>query len=96
MKDPDVYDNPEEFNPSRWLVAEQNPAKLLLMEQTFSAFGFGPRVCPGQFLAFAEVVACMAAIVRNFNFKISCPVNEIQRITGKINKLPLILEKRFK
>ena len=96
MKDPDVYDNPEEFNPSRWLVAEQNPAKLLLMEQTFAAFGFGPRVCPGQFLAFAEVVACMAAIVRNFNFKISCPVNEIERITGKINKLPLILEKRLK
>ena len=99
MRDPDVFDDPDAFNPSRWLVTEQSPAKLFEMESTFMAFGFGPRVCPGQALAVVEGVAALAAIVRNFNFEIGCPIGEIERICDfvtKINKLPLILEKRLK
>ena len=95
----EIFPNADKFDPSRWLVSEQDPVKLLEMENAFVTFGYGPRVCPGQALAFAEGISGLAAIIRNFNFELACPVSEIKRVCDfvtKINKLPVILERRTK
>lgn len=46
--DPDIYSDPEEFKPERFLIAnghkpEPEPEKFV--------FGFGRRICPGKLLA---------------------------------------------
>ncbi|KAK4344206.1 hypothetical protein RND71_037300 [Anisodus tanguticus] len=46
--DPDIYVQPEEFNPSRWDDLETKPGSFL-------PFGMGPRVCPGSNLARLEI-----------------------------------------
>ncbi|KAG0452789.1 hypothetical protein HPP92_025453 [Vanilla planifolia] len=46
--DPEVYPNPEEFNPSRW-------DNLVPKAGTFLAFGAGSRLCPGNDLAKLEI-----------------------------------------
>jgi cytochrome P450 len=48
MLDPKVFSKPLEFRPSRWLETLNTPEKLAEMNASFTAFGHGPRVCPGQ------------------------------------------------
>ncbi|KAK2737689.1 RNA polymerase C-22 sterol desaturase [Myotisia sp. PD_48] len=51
--DPDVYDNPDSFDPDRWITgtAEQHPKNFLV-------FGTGPHYCLGQ--TYAQLaLACM-------------------------------------
>ncbi|KAK5445352.1 hypothetical protein LTS15_010133 [Exophiala xenobiotica] len=54
-RDPDLYPDPETFNPSRWLSPEyptfREPLDKFPNLQNFSAFGFGRRICPGMNLA---------------------------------------------
>ena len=40
---PDLYDNPEKFDPSRWEANES----ITLQDEAWLAFGQGPRSCPG-------------------------------------------------
>jgi cytochrome P450 len=47
LNDKSVFENPNVYNPNRWLTNDE--AKLRLMEESFLVFGFGPRVCPGFF-----------------------------------------------
>ncbi|KAJ7151250.1 cytochrome P450 [Mycena filopes] len=49
LHDPEVYPEPFEFNPDRFLSASDNP-KLNSDPRRYT-FGFGRRVCPGQYLA---------------------------------------------
>ncbi|OCH86139.1 cytochrome P450 [Obba rivulosa] len=46
-RDPDVFPEPEVFNPQRWLD-EQGRIKT---DTRFQSFGFGRRTCPGQHIA---------------------------------------------
>merc|ERR1719500_1352797 len=46
--DPDLYDEPERFNPSRWTGNESNT----LQDDAWFSFGQGPRACPGTRLAY--------------------------------------------
>ena len=41
-KNKDIFHNPEVFDPERWARDKPNPFALLL-------FGFGPRMCYGEF-----------------------------------------------
>lgn len=45
LHDPMVYENPGEFQPRRWLTANQE--KLRLMNEYFRPFGYGSRMCLG-------------------------------------------------
>ena len=40
---PDLYDNPEKFDPSRW----EGNESITLQDDAWLAFGQGPRSCPG-------------------------------------------------
>ncbi|XP_040995363.1 cytochrome P450 705A22-like [Juglans microcarpa x Juglans regia] len=81
MRDPEVWDNPNEFRPERFLVS--NNSKVLHKHQNheneltghqslidFVPFGAGRRGCPGSTLAYTTINQTIAAIVQCFDWKV--------------------------
>ncbi|XP_063364242.1 cytochrome P450 9e2-like [Cydia amplana] len=67
-KDADIYPDPEEFRPERFIGEEKKnrPAHLFL------AFGAGPRNCIGLRFAMYSAKLAMVSLLKNFKFS-SCP-----------------------
>lgn len=57
---PDVYPNPERWDPSRWIEATER------MELNWIPFGTGSRACPGSNLAVTELKYMLGTIFRLF------------------------------
>jgi cytochrome P450 len=57
---PDYWENPEDFNPERFI----NPPA----DYTFIPFGLGPRVCMGERLANLEMCMFLLHVIKNFSF----------------------------
>ena len=53
--DPELYPDPDTFNPARWLDPEyptyKEPLDKFPNLQNYSSFGFGRRICPGMNIA---------------------------------------------
>ncbi|RAQ41595.1 benzoate 4-monooxygenase cytochrome P450 [Aspergillus flavus] len=59
----EVFKNPLEFNPDRWLDPSQD---LTEMNRFFWAFSSGGRMCIGMHLAMAEMTTFVAALYRKY------------------------------
>lgn len=59
FNDPEVYKNPEAFDPERYSRNEPDPGTV--------AFGYGRRVCPGWHLADATVFLSITQLLAVFN-----------------------------
>ncbi|KAK4499669.1 hypothetical protein PRZ48_010187 [Zasmidium cellare] len=66
--DPDVYDQPLQWRPERWLDASEEEMKTL--EYSFVPFGHGARVCIGQHLAMMEIRLLIATIYRAYETRL--------------------------
>lgn len=66
LNDPDIFPEPEIFNPDRWLDSETGKLKHEL-DHYFVAFGRGSRNCQGQEIAWVLIRNGIAAIFRRFN-----------------------------
>jgi cytochrome P450 len=77
--DPRYFDQPERFNPDRWL---DEPAKKAPRFAYFP-FGGGPRTCIGASFAVMEAVLVLAAIAQRYQIRIAadCPVEPLPTIT---------------
>ena len=78
MRDPDSWDDPNEFCPERFLVSLNKQEKLDQCQvegkgQSFNfvPFGAGRRGCPGTTLAFSMMNTAVAALVQCFDWKVS-------------------------
>ncbi|KAL1936980.1 hypothetical protein VTO73DRAFT_2440 [Trametes versicolor] len=71
-RDPDVYPDPEAFNPDRFLTNGEFYAGAL--DPHSYIFGFGRRICPGRHLADASLFLACASILYAFN--ISPPLDD--------------------
>jgi enediyne biosynthesis protein E7 len=63
-RDPNLWDNPSRFDPSRHESSAKESHRALL------PFGLGPRGCIGQHLAMAEMSAALPALARHGNIVI--------------------------
>lgn len=100
LKNPEVFPQPEEFQPERWLIDDSSDVapvgKMKKMENYFRAFGGGGRICPGMNLAMLEAFLTIVRLVDVFQIHLAPDVqlNEIYRICAlnpQFNKLPLQL-----
>ena len=66
LKDPDLFNSPEQFNPDRFLDADGNIVK----PKEFIPFGIGRRVCLGEALAKMELFLFLTTMIRMFDFRV--------------------------
>ena len=68
MRDPELWDDPTEFRPERFLSVSSNEKK----GQNFNyvPFGSGRRRCPGSMLASGLLNISVAALVQCFDWKV--------------------------
>ena len=63
----DHWEDPEKFNPDRWLVEGFEPKQC-----SFITFGGGLRICPGRKLAMIELVCLMVLLQYIENMILIC------------------------
>ncbi|THH15045.1 hypothetical protein EUX98_g9525 [Antrodiella citrinella] len=92
LHDPEVYPDPFEFVPERWLVANPPPHPREMM------FGFGRRICPGMVLADASLwIACaMFLALYDINPVKGSPTFFDQSVTGCLDGKFICHPKPFK
>ncbi|KAL4939692.1 cytochrome P450 [Aspergillus oleicola] len=73
----DVFEEPERFNPKRWLStgsgsdSGEEDARLAEMKRWFWAFSSGGRMCIGMHLAMAEMTTLLASVYRVYKTEIA-------------------------
>lgn len=90
MHDPDIFDDPMEFKPERYLNIDPATKKFVIntsiLDPEVAAFGFGRRICPGRHLS-NEALSLMAASLLSA-FTVNAPKDEngnsmrVQMTTG--------------
>ncbi|KAK3679723.1 hypothetical protein LTR78_000099 [Recurvomyces mirabilis] len=67
--DMDVYPEPYQFRPERWLPRSDNAEHLAQMEKSFLAFGAGSRICMGRHLSMIELRKLIPRILQEFEIE---------------------------
>ncbi|XP_028777561.1 3,9-dihydroxypterocarpan 6A-monooxygenase-like [Neltuma alba] len=68
MRDPQVWPNPEEFLPERFL--EGNAMEMKGQDLSYVPFGSGRRGCPGASFALTVMHSTIAALIQCFDWKV--------------------------
>ncbi len=64
-RNPELYPNPDEFNPDRFLQRTFKPYE-------YFPFGGGHRTCPGAKLAFASMQSILHLMLSRYQFELAC------------------------
>lgn len=67
QNDPDYYENPEVFDPDRFLPDEVKKRNQF----AYLPFGEGPRICIGLRFGILQVKLGLITMVSNYNFELS-------------------------
>jgi len=87
------YDEPERFNPDRWL----NERAQTLPKFAYFPFGGGPRSCIGSSFAMMEAVLVLATVAQRFQVRVApgSVVEPVPAITLRPrNGVPVVLTRR--
>lgn len=74
LHDPNVYQEPEQFNPERFLKVtgpDNREIELIrdIRDPTDIVFGFGRRICPGRHMAYDSLWLTIASLLSVFNIE---------------------------
>lgn len=61
------FPDPQAFDPARWRARVEGGASLSSAKRIAMPFGAGPRMCPGRYLAVAEIKMVTAMLLANFD-----------------------------
>ncbi|KAH6888962.1 cytochrome P450 98A3 [Coprinopsis sp. MPI-PUGE-AT-0042] len=92
MHDPEVFEDPLEFRPERYLKdGKMNPDVL---DPADVAFGFGRRICPGRHMGNTIISVVFASLLACFDIKPAKdkdgqPMPLRQRVSSSLNTAPL-------
>lgn len=92
-RDPTVFPNPEEFQPERWLDAEERKK----MEPYFIPFSTGARGCIGRNISLLEQAIVIATLVHRYDFAFPRPSWKLQRHEAfniLVGEMPMKIWKR--
>jgi len=78
---PRFFENPNEFNPERWLNSDKSNEGWKNETYAYLPFPAGPRNCIGQHLAIIEAKTIMAIIVNGYDIQIDGDY-ELKMLTG--------------
>lgn len=75
MWDSKYYDNPETFDPYRFLKMRRTPgqethAQLVTVSPEHLGFGLGTHACPGRFFAANEIKIFLCHMLLKYDFKL--------------------------
>ena len=73
-RDPANFEDPDTFNPDRWLDSK---GKFQYQPYKFIPFSMGPRVCVGESLAKADLLMFAASLFHKFEFR---PISDDFRV----------------
>ena len=74
-RDPEVFPNPDEYRPERWLDLEERKR----METYFIPFSAGSRGCLGRNISYLEQIVVLASIVHRYEFALPSPDFQLVR-----------------
>ncbi|CAI2170881.1 3493_t:CDS:2 [Funneliformis geosporum] len=84
----DYWEEPEKFNPDRWMVKGFEPKKY-----SFIMFGGGLRICPGRKLAMIELICLMALIYRKYEVDLVDKKSPLKTVSTALTTCPELLVK---
>ncbi|SRR5579883_534379 len=93
-RDPEVYANPEEFLPERWLDKSKETSSLPMID-----FGSGPHRCLGEHLSMLEATMMLALLLRYFDWELvngRSSLKELQQnlLIYPLDKMPVRFQLR--
>jgi cytochrome P450 len=62
-----TFPDPARFDLSRWRGGEGSTHAMASAKRHTMPFGAGPRMCPGRYLALAEIKLAAAMVLKNFD-----------------------------
>ncbi|RAL01237.1 cytochrome P450 [Aspergillus ibericus CBS 121593] len=74
-RDPEIFPDPEEYRPERWLDDEARKR----MEPYFIPFSTGARGCLGRNISYLEQTVVLASVVHRYEFALPSPEWSIYR-----------------
>jgi cytochrome P450 len=63
------FPQPQSFDPKRWLGGQGAAHAMASAKRATMPFGAGPRMCPGRYLALAEIKLVAAMLLANFDIE---------------------------
>ena len=93
----ELYDNPDTFNPDRWLN-QADPEQLRRLKSYNIPFSQGSRACIGRHIAIVELQILISTLVRRYDMTLSSPDQPLEifdRFNANPGPLPIRVKRRL-
>lgn len=79
-RDPDIFPDPEAFQPDRWLIKGDDQLRRML--EVYLVFTMGSRMCMGKSITLLIQTVYLATLLRRYEFALPSPDWELKFVEG--------------